>query len=102
MALVSGEAGGAVRDALALVNDEAVKVVGQVHQGAHVHGDAAPALEAVGVGRARGHAAALMVEVQAGRARRVAVRLRAAAQALAVATLARLRARTPVALIRAH
>lgn len=55
---------------------------------AHVHGDAAPALELVGARGAVLHAAALVVVVEAGGARHVIVGFSAAAQALAVATLA--------------
>ena len=90
--LVACKPGGTVGHALPGVDDEAVEV-GQVHPGAELGRDAAPALELVGAGRALGHAAALVVVVQAGRARRVAVRLRAAAQALAVAALAPVRTR---------
>lgn len=54
---------------------------------AQVHGNAAPALELVGVRGAVWHAAALVVVVEAGGAGPVVVRLDAAAQALAVATL---------------
>lgn len=56
--------------------------------GAKVHGDAAPALKLVRVGRAVGHATAFVVVVEAGGARGVTVGFGAAAQALAVATLA--------------
>lgn len=75
--------------------DNKVVVAGQVHLGAQVQGDAAPALELVGARRAVGHAAALVVGVQAGRAGHVVAGLRAAAQALAVATLSAVGAGQP-------
>ena len=58
-----------------------------MHFRALLHGNAAPALELVGVRRAVWHAAALVVVVEAGGAGPVIVRLGAAAQALVVATL---------------
>lgn len=84
--LVARVARRAVKDTLSVVDDKVV-VVGQVHLGAQVQGDAAPALVLVGASGAVGHTAALVVVVQAGRAGHVVARLRAAAQALAVATL---------------
>ena len=85
--LVAGETRRALGHALPRVDDK-VKVAGQVHAGAKVHGDAAPALKLVRVRGAAGHAAVLVEVVLAGRTRHVVVWLRAAAQALAVATLA--------------
>lgn len=73
------------------MNDK-LRVVEQVHLGAQIHGDTAPALELVGARRAVLHAAALVVVVEAGGARHVVVGLSAAAQALAVAALALVRA----------
>lgn len=77
------------------MDDEALGVaalgVGDV--GAEVAVHAAPALEAVGVGRAAGHADAGVVVVAAGHAGRGVVGRAAAAQALGVAALVGLRAR---------
>lgn len=89
--LVAREAGGAVENALSPVDDKLI-VAEKVHLGAQFHGDAAPALEPVGARGAVLHAAALVVVVEAGGARHVVVGLGAAAQALAVATLALVRA----------
>lgn len=86
ISLVAGEARGAVGHALSPVDDE-VSVAGQVHLGAQVHGDAAPALEFVSVPGTVRHTATLVVIVEAGGARHVVVGFRAAAQALAVAAL---------------
>lgn len=68
------------------MNDK-LSVARQVHLRAQVHGDAAPALELVGVQRTVLHTAALMVVVEAGGARHVVVRFGTAAQALTMATL---------------
>ena len=92
----AGEPRWALGHALAGVDDEAVEV-GQVHPGAELGRDAAPALEAVGAGGAVGDAAPLVVVVHAGGAGRGVGRRRAAAQALRVAALPRRRARPPCA-----
>lgn len=67
--------------------DDEGSIAGQVHLGAQVHGDAAPALKLVGVWGTVRHAAILVVVVEAAGARHVVVGFGAAAQALAVATL---------------
>ena len=81
--------------------DDKVHVNGQVHLGAQVHGDAAPALELVGVRGTVWYAVTLVVVVEAGGAGHVVVGLGAAAQALAVATLPFVRA-GELAVVRAH
>lgn len=87
ISLVACEARGAVGHTLSPVDDK-VSVAGQVHLGAQVHGDAAPALELVSVWGTVLHAATLVVVVDAAGAGHVVVGFGAAAQALAVATLA--------------
>ena len=86
------------------MDDEALGVaalgVGDV--GAEVAVHAAPALEAVGVGRAAGHADAGVVVVAAGHAGSGVVGRAAAAQALGVAALVGLRARPLLARAGAH
>ena len=86
------------------MDDEALGVaalgVGDV--GAEVAVHAAPALEAVGVGRAAGHADAGVVVVAAGHAGRGVVGRAAAAQALGVAALMGLRTRPLPARAGAH
>lgn len=67
----------------------------EVHFGAELHADAAPALKLVGAWWAGGHAAPLVVVMHAGGAGRIAAGERAAAQALGVAALAVQRARSP-------
>lgn len=79
-----------------------VAALGVGDVGAEVAVHAAPALEAVGVGRAAGHADAGVVIVAAGHAGRVVVRRAAAAQALGVAALVVLGARPLPARARAH
>lgn len=100
ISLVACEAGGAFGHALSPVDDK-VHVYGQVHLGAQVHGDAAPALELVGVRGTVWYATTLVVVVEAGGAGHVVVGLGAAAQALAVATLPFVRA-GELAVVRAH
>lgn len=70
--------------------------------GTEVAVHAAPALKAIGVGRAGGHADAGVEVVAAGDAGRVVVRRAAAAQALRVAALVVLGARPLPARARAH
>lgn len=104
LAPVADEARRALLHALAVVDDEALGVaalgVGDV--GAEVAVHAAPALEAVGVGRAAGHADAGVVVVAAGHAGRGVVGRAAAAQALGVAALMGLRTRPLPARAGAH
>lgn len=91
MALIAGEARWAIRHALAIVDDE-VHFAGQVDLGAHLLGDAAPALETVGARRTVLHAAALVGIMLAGGTRHVIPCFCTAPQALWVAALARIRA----------
>lgn len=84
--------------ALLPVDDERVRLR-QVHFGAELHADAAPALELVGARWALGHAAPSVIVVHAGGAGHVASRERAAAQALGVAALAIRRASSPSTLL---
>lgn len=73
--------------------DDEVRIAGQVHLRAQVHGDAAPALKPVGSRGTVGHAATLVIVVDAGGAGHVVVGFCAAAQALAVATVSPVGAR---------
>lgn len=86
------------------MDDEPLRVaalgIGDV--GAEVAVHAAPALEAVGVGRAGGHAHAGVVVMLAGDAGRVVVGRAAAAQTLGVTALVVLGARALPARARAH
>lgn len=86
------------------MDDEPLRVaalgIGDV--GAEVAVHAAPALEAVGVGRAGGHAHAGVVVMPAGDAGRVVVGRAAAAQTLGVTALVVLGARALPARARAH
>lgn len=68
------------------MDDERVRIR-EVHFGAELHTDAAPALKLVGSRGAFGHAAPVVVVVHAGGAGRITVGQRAAAQALGVAAL---------------
>lgn len=84
--VVACKAWWAVRHTLPPMDDKVI-VPGQVHLGAHIHGDTLPALELEGVMRTVRHTAAFVVVVEAGGAGHVVVRFSAAAKALAVATL---------------
>lgn len=79
-----------------------VAALGAGDVGAEVAVHAAPALEAVGVGRAGGHADACVVVMPAGHTGRIVVRRAAAAQTLGVTTLVVLCARPLPASARAH
>lgn len=71
----------------------------QVHFGAELHADAAPALKPVGARWALGHAAPVMMVMHAGGAGRITAGERAAAQALGVAALTVHRASLPSTLL---
>lgn len=86
ISLVACEARGAVGHTFSPVDDK-VSVAGQVHLGAQVHGDAAPALELVSVWGTVWHTVTLVVVVEAAGAGHVVVGFSTASQALAVATL---------------
>lgn len=89
--LVTHESGRAVRHALSPVDDESI-VIGQVEFGAHVPGDATPALELQGARWAVLHAAILVIIVLAGGTRPVVVGLGAGTQTLGVTARARVSA----------
>lgn len=87
MALITGETRWAIRHTLAIMDDK-VHFAGQVDLGAHLLGDATPALEAVCARRTVWHAAALVGIMLAGGTRHVIPSFRTSPQALWVATLA--------------
>lgn len=97
----AGEAGWALHQALAVVNDVLVGA-GQVDGSTQVEVDAAPALELVGVRWAAVHAATLVVIILTGGTGGGAVWDAAATQALRVATLARVCTRPLTTALRTH
>lgn len=86
ISLVACETGGAVGHTFSPVDDK-VGVACQVHLGARVQGDTAPALKLISACGTVWDTAIIVVVVEAGRAGHVVVGFSAAAQALAVATL---------------